>query len=137
MLNAKLLHQIQSLSKVLTMLVLPHVMHVKPVNFHVDVLLGLDHIQIDKVLLLGPEQIIPSEVGTGIHIGVDLPSNNELSQWYLIHAHGGLLELGAGVLGSALGGIGALWSFIWVAQALRARVTDQIRPMNIGTGDTT
>ena len=84
------------------MLVVPHVIHVNLVNFHVDVLLGLDHIQIDKVLLLGPKQIIPSKVGTGIHLGVDRPSNDELSQWYLIHAHGGLLDLGGGVLGSVL-----------------------------------
>lgn len=96
------------------MLLLPHVNHVNPVYFHIDILLGIDHIQIDKVLLLGPEQIIPSEVGTVIHIGVDLPTSNELVQRYLIHAHGGLPMLGGGVLGSVLGGIGALWSFILV-----------------------
>ena len=44
MLNAKLLHQIQSFFKVVMVLFLPHVMHVNPVNFHVVVLLGLDHI---------------------------------------------------------------------------------------------
>ena len=79
----------------------------------------------------------PLKVGTGIHIGVDLPSNNELSQWYLIHAHSGLLELGGSVLGSALGGIGALWSFILVVEVLRARVIAGIRATNIGTGATT
>ena len=56
---------------------------------------------------------------------------------YLIYAHGGLLDLGGGVLGSALGGIGVLWSFILVAQALRARVMYMIRPTDIGTGATT
>ena len=117
-LNAKLLHETQSLSKVVTVLVLPRMIHVNPVHVHIGVLLGLDHIQIDKVLLLGPEQIIPSEVSTGIHIGVDLPSNIELGQRYLIHAHGGIPLLGGGVLGSMLGGIGAPWSFILVAQPL-------------------
>ena len=68
--------------------------HVNPVHVHVDVLLGLDHIQIDKILLLGPEQIIPSEVCTGTHIGVDPLSSDELSKWYLIHAHCWLLLLG-------------------------------------------
>ena len=136
-LNAKLLHQVQSLIKIVMVLILPHVIHVNPVHVHVDVLLGLDHIQIDQILLLGPEQIIPSEVCTGIHIGVDLPSSDKLSQWYLIHAHCWPLQLGGGGLGSALGGIGALWSFIMVAQALRARVANGVQTMNIGTGDTT
>ena len=68
-------------------LILPHVSHVNPVHVHVDVLLGLDHVHIDKILLLGLEQLIPSEVCTGIHIGVDPPSRDELSKWYLIHAH--------------------------------------------------
>ena len=77
-LNAQLLHQVQSLTKIGAMLILPHMMHVKLVHVHVDVLLGLDHIQIDKILLLGPEQFIPSEVGTGIHIGVDLPVSDKL-----------------------------------------------------------
>ena len=86
-LNAKLLHQVQSFTKIVVVLILPHMTHVNPVHVHVDVLLGLDHIQVDKVLLLGLEQIIPSEVGTGIHIGVDLPSSDKLNQWYLIHAH--------------------------------------------------
>ena len=49
---------------------------------------------------------------------VELPSNDELGLRHLIHAHDGLLLLGGGVLGSALGGIGALWSFILVAQPL-------------------
>ena len=70
-------------------------------HVHVNVLPGLDHIQIDKILLLGPEQLIPSEVCTGIHIGVDPPSSDKLSKWYLIHAHGGLLVLGGGGLGCA------------------------------------
>ena len=48
-------------------------------------------------------------------IGVDLPSRGKLSKRYLIHALGGLLELGGGGLGPALGGIGALWSFVLVA----------------------
>ena len=122
-LNAILLHQIQSFSKVVTVLFLPHVMHVNPVNFHIMVLLGLDHIHIDEVLLLGPEEIIPSEVGSGIHIGVHLPSNNELGQRHLIHAHDGLFLLVGGVLGPALGRIGALWSFILVAQPLGPGVT--------------
>ena len=136
-LNAKLLHQVQSLTKIVTVLILPHMIHVNPVHVHVDVLLGLDHIQIDKILLLGPEQIIPSEVCTGIHIGVDLPSSDKLSKRYLIHAHGGLLVLGGGGLGPALGGIGALWSFILVAQTLGARVTAGIGTADIGTGATT
>ena len=78
-LNAKLLHEVQSLTKVVTVLILPHMIHVNPVHVHVDVLLGLDHIQIDKIMLLGPEQLIPSEFCTGIHIGVDLPSSDKLS----------------------------------------------------------
>ena len=53
------------------MLVLPHMMDVNVVNFHVEVLLGLDHIHISDILLLGPEQIIPAEVGTRIHIGAE------------------------------------------------------------------
>ena len=43
--------------------------------------------RLDKILLLGPEQLIPSEILTGPHIGVELPASNKLSQWYLIHAH--------------------------------------------------
>ena len=73
----------------------------------------------------------------GIHIGVDLPPSDELSKRYLIHAHEGLLVLGGGGFGSALGGIGALWSFILVAQTLGARVTTGIGTANIGTGATT
>ena len=117
-LNGKLLNKVQGLTKVVMMLILPHVMHVDPMHIHIQILLGLDHIQVNEILLLVPEQIIASEVGMRIHIGVDLPSNNELGQRYLIHAHGGLPLLGGGVLGSALGGIGALWSFILVAQPL-------------------
>ena len=122
-LNGKLLHEIQGLSKVGTVLLLPHVIHINPVHVHIGVLLALDHIQINEILLLGLEQIIPSEVGTRIHIRVDPPSRDKLSQWYLIHAHGGLLLLGGGGLGPVLGGIGALWSFILVAQTLGTRVT--------------
>ena len=106
--NSKLLHQIQSLTKIGTMLILPHTIHVDPVHVHIYVLLSLDHIQINEILLLSPEQIIPSEVGMMIHTGVDLPSSDKLRKRYLIHAHGGLLELGGGGLGPALGGIGAL-----------------------------
>ena len=99
-------------------LVLPHMMHVNVVNIHVEVLLGLDHIQIDQILLLGPEEIIASKVSPGIHIGFELPSNDKLGLGHLIHAHDGLLLLGGGVLGSALGGIGALCNLIFVAQSL-------------------
>ena len=42
MLNAKLLHQVQSLSIVVTKLVLPHVMHINPLHLHIGVLLVLD-----------------------------------------------------------------------------------------------
>ena len=118
-------------------LILPHVNHLDPVDVHVDVLLGLDHIQIDKVLLLGPEQIIASEVGTRIHIRVDPPSSEKLCPRNLIHAHGGLLLLGGGGLGPALGGIGALWSFILVAQTLGTRVTAGIGTASRSTGATT
>ena len=112
-------------------------MHVNPVHVHIDVLLGHDHIHINEILLLGPEHIIPSKVGTRIHIGVDLPSSGKLSKWYLIHALGGLLELGGGGLGPALGGIGSLCSFVLVAQTLGARVTAGIGTTDIGTGATT
>ena len=115
MFNAKLLHQVQSLSKVSTVLVLPHVIHVNPLDIHIDVLLGLDHIQINEILLLGPEQVIPSEVGMRMHIGIDLPSRDELSKWHLIHTHVGFLVLCGGGLGPALGGTGALWSFILIS----------------------
>ena len=67
-LNAKLLHEIQSLTKVITVPLIPHVMHVNPVHVYIDVLHGLDHIHISEILLLGPEQIIPAEVGMRIHI---------------------------------------------------------------------
>ena len=36
-----------------------------------------------------------------------------------------------------IGGIGALWSLILVAQALRAHVADGVRMTDIGTGATT
>ena len=78
-------------------------MHVDPMHIHIDIPLGLDHIQINEILLLGLEQIIPSEVGTRIHIGVEFPSSDVLSKWHLIHAHGGFLVLGGGGLGPALG----------------------------------
>ena len=137
MLNAKLLHEVQTLTKVSTVPIIPHVMHVNPVHVYIDVLHGLDHIHISEILLLGPEQIIPAEVGARIHIGVDLPSRGKLSKWYLIHALGGLLKLGGGGLGPALGGIGALWSFILVAQMLGARATTGIRSGSRCTGPTT
>ncbi len=79
MLNAKLLHQVQSLSKVVTKLVLPHVMHINPFHIHVGILLVLDHIQIDESLLLGPEQLGASEDSPRIHIGIDPPAFDILS----------------------------------------------------------
>ena len=42
-LNAKLLHQVQSLTKIVPMFILRHMIHVNPVHVHVEVLLGLDH----------------------------------------------------------------------------------------------
>ena len=98
-------------------------MHVDPMHIHIDIPLGLDHIQINEVLLLGPEQLIPSKVGTRIDVGIDLPTRDELSKRHLIHTHGGFLLFGGGGLGPALGGTGALRSFILIAQTLGARVT--------------
>ena len=137
MLNAKLLHQIQSFSKVITVLVLPHVIHVNPLDIHVGVLLGLDHIQINESLLLGPKQVIASEDSTGIHIWVDLPSRDKLRKWNLVHALGGFLVLASGGLDIALGGTGALWSFILIAQTLGASVTTGIGTASRSTGATT
>ena len=111
--------------------------HINPVHVHISVLLALDHIQINEILLLGPEQIIASDVGTRIHIRVDPPSRDKLCQRDLIHAHGGLLLLGGGGLGPALGGIGSLWSFVLVAQTLGASVTTGIGTARRSTGATT
>ena len=92
-------------------------------NGRISVLLGLDHIQINESMLLGPKQVIPSEVSTGIHIRVDLPSRDKLRKWYLVHALGGFLVLAGRGLDIALGGTGALWSFILISQTLGACVT--------------
>ena len=133
MLNAKLLHQVQSLTKVSTVLVLPHVIHVNPLDIHIDVLLGLDHIQINESLLLGPEQVIASEDSTGIHIRVDLPSRDKLRKGYLVHALCGFLVLASGGLDIALGGTGALRSFILITQTLGACVTAWIGTASMST----
>jgi hypothetical protein len=52
--------------------------HINPLNWNIDVLLGLDHIEVYEILLLGPEQIIPSNNLTRLHIGVEPPSSDEL-----------------------------------------------------------
>ena len=103
MLNAKLLHQVQSLPKVVTELVLPHVVHINPLHFHIGILLILDDIQIDLGLGLVPEQFTPSDSGAWGHIGVKLPETDILCRAYLIHTPGGLLMLASGGLDIALG----------------------------------
>ena len=103
MLNAKLLHQVQSLSKVVTELVLPHVVHINPLNLDIGILLVLDDIQIDVGLCLVPEQLTASDSGTWMHIRVKLPETNILSGGHLIHALSGLLVLASCGLDIALG----------------------------------
>ena len=78
MFNTKLLHQIQIFSKVLTELVLPHVMHFYPFDIHVGILLVLDDIQISESLLLVPKQFTTSDSSTRMHIRVELPEADEL-----------------------------------------------------------
>ena len=93
MLNSKLLHQVQSLPKVVTKLVLPHVVHLNPLHLYIGILLVLDDIQIDVGLLLVPEQLTAFESGTRVHIRVKLPETDIISLGYLIHALSGLLVL--------------------------------------------
>ena len=123
MFNTELLHQIQSFSKVVTKLVLPHVIHVYPLDIHVGVLLVLDYIQINESLLLGPKQLSASEDSTSIHIRVYLSVFDVLSEGNLVHALSRFLLLAGSGLDIALGGIGALWCFILrIAQSLGASV---------------
>ena len=127
MLNAKLLHQVQSLSKVVTELVLPHVMHFNPFHIHVGILLVLDDIQIDVGLLLVPEKLTASDSGTRVHIRVKLPETDILRHRNLVHALSRFLLLAGSGLDIALGGTGALWGFILrIAQSLGASVTTGI-----------
>src|SRR4051812_40287839 len=109
MLNTKLLHQIQSFSKVLMKLVLPQMMHVYPLDIHIGILLVLDDIQIGESLQLGPKQLTASDGSMRIHIRVELPETDELRERHLVHALSGFLILASGGLDMALGGIGALW----------------------------
>ena len=112
-------------------------MHVNVVNFNIVILLGLDHIHIDQILLLVPEEIIASRASPGSHIGIELPSNHKLGLGHLIHAHDGLLLFAGGVLGPALGSSKrSLWNIIWVAQTLGPCVTAEIRATR-ETGATT
>ena len=93
MLNGKLLHQVQSLPKVVTKLVLPHVVHINPLYLHIGILLVLDDIQVDLGLGLVPEQFTPSDSGARGHIRVKLPETDIHCRAYLIHTPGGLLVL--------------------------------------------
>ena len=102
MFNTKLLHQVQSFSKVLTMLVLPQVMHFYPFDIHIGILLVLDDIQVDLGLSLVPEQFTSSDSGAWGRIWVKLPDTDILSSAYLIHAPGGLLVLAGDGLDIAL-----------------------------------
>ena len=61
--------------------------HINPLHWNIDVVLGLDHIDVDEILLLGPEQLIPSDILTRLHIGVDPPSSDELGLRHLVHAN--------------------------------------------------
>ena len=108
--------------------------HINPLHWNIDVVLGLDHINVDEILLLGPEQLILSDTLTRVHIGVNPLSNDELVLRHLIHAKSWLLDLVGGLLDIALLGIGALWSFL-IAKPLRSRVAAGIRAM--GSGATT
>ena len=126
-LNSKLLHQVQSLSKIVTKLVLPHVMHVYPLDLHECILLALDYIQIDENLLLVPEHLSSSEHSPRSHIGIDPPVFDILRDRNPVHALSRFLLLAGSGLDIALGGIGALWGFILgVAQTLGASVTTGI-----------
>ena len=118
--NAKLLHQVECLTKVVP--VLPQMIDTNPLHWNTEVVLGLDHTDVYDILLLGPEQLISSKVGTRSHVGIDLPTRDKLSKRHLIHTHGGFLLFGGGGLGSALGGIGAL-CYLCVAHTLGSRVT--------------
>ena len=129
----KLLHQVQSLSKVVTELVLPHVVHINPLHLHIGILLVLDDIQIDLGLGLVPEQLTASDSGARVHIRVKLPETDILSRGYLIHTPGGLLVLASYGLDIALGGRRALWYFTWVAQTFGASVTTGIGPARATT----
>ena len=121
MFNTELLHQIQSFSKVVMKLVLPQVIHVYPLDIHVGILLVLDYIQLKESLLLGPKQFIASEDSTSIHIRVDLPAFDVLSEGNLVHALSRFLLLAGSGLDIVLGGTGALWCFILrIAQSLGA-----------------
>ena len=60
--NAKLLHQVQCLTKVVP--VLPQMIDTNPLHWNIDVVLGLDHIDVDEILLLGLEQLIPFDIFT-------------------------------------------------------------------------
>ena len=108
-------------------------MHVNPFHLHIGVLLVLDDIQIDVDLLLVPEQLTTSEVGTRVHIRVKLPETDIISLGYLIHALSGLLVLASRVLDIALGGRRAFWYFTWVAQTLGASVTTGVGPARATT----
>ena len=94
-------------------------------------MLGLDHIDVYEILLLGPEQLIPSDILTRVHIGVDPPLSDELGLRHLVHANIWLLELVSGLLDVALWGIGALRCFL-IAEPLGARAAAGIRAMDIG-----
>ena len=93
MFNTKLLHQVQSFSKVRTMLVLPQVMHFYPFDIHIGILLVLDDIQISESLLLVPKQLTTFDRRTRVHIWVELPETDVLRLWYLVHALSGFLVL--------------------------------------------
>ena len=49
-----------------------------PLHWNTEVVLGLDHTDVYDILLLGPEQLISSDILMRIHIGIDPPSNDEL-----------------------------------------------------------
>ena len=77
-----------------------------------DVLLVLDHIQINESLLLEKKKLSASEDSTRIHIAIDLPAFDILIEGNLVHALSRFLLLAGSGLDIALGGIGALWGFI-------------------------
>ena len=68
-----------------------------------------------------------------IHIGIDLPSRDKLNKRHLIHTHDGFLVLGGGGLGPALGGTGALRSFVLIAKALGTRVMAWVGATSMST----
>ena len=59
--------------------------HINPLHWNIDVVPVLDHIDVDEILLLGPEQLIPSDILTRVHIGIDPPSNDELGLRHLYY----------------------------------------------------